>query len=210
MEGVVSTNPPSGATAGPGQASLTENRALRVALVSGGSDVTPSAPFPVLAVGSIVTPSANFTRPADTTPYTLGDLVANSTTAGSVTPLSWTAARVAAGSLYVRRVRLLKSTTSTTNALFRLHLYSASPTGIANGDNGAFSTNAAGYLGGCDIQVSRVFVDGAWGAGVPITGAEINVALTSGQTIYGLLEALAGYTPGDSEVFTATLEVQQN
>ena len=38
----------------------------------------------------IYNPSASFTRPADTTQYAVGDLVANNTTPGSVTPLSWT------------------------------------------------------------------------------------------------------------------------
>lgn len=210
MEGTVSANPPSGVAAGPAQASFTENRALRVQLVSGGSDVTPTAPFPVLAVGSIVTPSYNFTRPADTTPYSVGDLVANSTTAGSVVPMSWTAARVAAGSFYVRRVRLFKSTTTTTNAIFRIHLYSAAPSTIANGDNAAFLTAEAGYVGAFDVQLTRTFSDGVWGAGVPIVGAEVNVVLPSAQLVYGLIEARADYTPGDSEVFTTTLEVQQN
>src|SRR4051812_8128931 len=59
--------------------------------------------------GAVATPSASFTRPADVTPYASGDLVADNTTAGSVTPLSWTAARVAAGSFLVRRARLRKS-----------------------------------------------------------------------------------------------------
>lgn len=160
--------------------------------------------------GRIATPSANFTRPSDTTAYASGDLVANSTTAGSVTPLSWTAARVAAGSFMVRRVRLRKSGTSTANASFRVHLYSASPT-PANGDNGAWSTDGvANYLGSVDVTVDKAFTDGAQGIGTPGAGSEISVALASGQTIYGLVEARAGYTPASAEVFTVVLECLQN
>src|SRR6185437_974597 len=89
------------------------------------------------SIGATVNLSANFTRPADTTAYATGDLVANSTTAGSVTPLSFTAPRYATGSGQVRRARLKKSTNTTTNATFRLHLYATSPT-PTNGDNGAW------------------------------------------------------------------------
>lgn len=37
----------------------------------------------------IFTPFYTFTRPADTTQYAAGDLIANSATAASVVPLSW-------------------------------------------------------------------------------------------------------------------------
>lgn len=157
----------------------------------------------------VAAPSANFTRPSDTTAYASGDLVANSTTAGSVSPLSWTAARVSAGTFFINRARLKKSTTSITSAQFRLHLYTSSPT-CANGDNGAWSTTHSGYLGSLDITCDKAFTDAAGGEGIPATGSQIEVALTSGQTIYGLLEARAAYTPGNAEVFTVILELIQN
>lgn len=165
--------------------------------------------------GHIATPASNtITRPADTTAYASGDLVANSTTAGSVTPFSWTtAARVAAGSFMVRRVRLKKSTTVTTLASFRLHLYASSPT-CANGDNGAWSTTESGYLGSFDLDASgsngRAFSDAVGIIGVPVVGTEVNVSLGSGQTIYGLLEARAAYVPGSAETFIISLELLQN
>lgn len=166
----------------------------------------------------LATPSANFTRPADTTAYASGDLVANSVTAASVVPLSWTAAaRVAAGSFLVRRARLKKSTTGVTAATFRLHLYTSDPSassGIANGDNAAWSTNHSGYVGSIDLDISgatgRAFRDSAAVQGAPAVGQEINVKLASGQTIYGLLEARGAYTPGNAEIFTVDLELQQN
>jgi hypothetical protein len=78
-----------------------------------------------LSVGGFTArPSATFTRPADTNVYASGDLVANSTTAGSVAPMAFTIGRDALGKGgMVRRVRLRKSGTSITNASFRLHLY---------------------------------------------------------------------------------------
>lgn len=166
----------------------------------------------VQAGGFIVTPSANFTRPADTTAYASGDLVANSTTAASVAAMQFSVARLSGGSGMVRKVRLRKSGTTIANATFRLHLYSATPATIANGDNGAFSTSgAATYLGALDVVVDRVFTDGAAGNGVPIAGMEVSFDLGAGATtIFGLLEARGAYTPASAEVFTVTLEVFQN
>ena len=161
----------------------------------------------------VTTPSANFTRPSDTTQYASADLVANSVTAGSVVPMSWSVRR---GAGWVRRARLKKSATSVTAASFRLHLYSASPT-IANGDNGAWSTTQSGYLGSLSGDMSgangRVFSDSATVVMTPDLGSEINLALVTGATgttppvIYGLLEARGTYTPASAEVFTAELEI---
>lgn len=161
--------------------------------------------------GFTLNPSANFTRPANTTAYASGDLVANDTTAGSVVPMTFTVARVAQGSVTIRKARLSKSTTTTSNAAFRLHLYTAAPT-IANGDNSAWSTTRSGYLGAIDFSSSNAlaFSDGTAINGVPVVGTEINVKLASGTTIVGLLEARAAYGPGSGEVFTVELELFQD
>lgn len=166
--------------------------------------------------GSILTlnPSANFTRPADTTAYVVGDLVANSTTAGSVVPLSFaTAARVAAGSFVVRKVRLHKSSTSVTSASFRIWLFTATPTIATTGDNGVFTTvvsGGAGFIGTSTISSMLALADCAVGNAAADTGSDMMVDLTSGTTIYALIEARGAYTPGNAEVFTVTLELMQN
>lgn len=160
------------------------------------------------AFGTIINPSSTFTRPADTTAYASGDLVANSTTAGSVTPLSWTAARVATGNFFIRRTRLTTSNTAITNASFRIHFYTSSPT-PSNGDNGAWLTNMSGWVGAMDITLNEVFTDGAMGVGVPNTGSEIAVALPSSQTLYALIEARAAYTPTSGGTFTVVPEIYQ-
>lgn len=158
---------------------------------------------------TITNPSANFTRPGDTNAYTIGDLIANNTAAGSVTPLSWTVNQTAAQGVYIRRVILRKSTTGVTAPQFRLHLYTASPT-VTNGDNGAFSSTLSGSF--CDLDVNMYttnpYSDGNEGIGAPNTGGECGV-VPSAQTVYGLLEARGAYAPGTSEVFTAVLEVYQ-
>ena len=158
--------------------------------------------------GKIVRAAASqMTRPADVTAYASGDLVANSTTAGSVTPLSFTVARVAAGSGMIRRLRIKTSSTSITNAQFRLHLYTTSPT-VTNGDNGVWlSAGSANYIGSMDVTLDKAFSDGAAGLSAV---TEINFALASGQLVYGLLEARAAYTPTSAGTFDVALEVIQN
>lgn len=154
--------------------------------------------------------SNSFTRPSDTTAYASGDLVANSTTAGSVTAISignigWNSQ----GSAILRKVKLTKSGTSTTNAQFRVHFFKAAPETITNGDNGAFSVSGvADYIGAFAVTIDRAFTDGAAGFGVPLVGSELLIRLagSSAQKIYALIEARAAYTPSSAEVFTLYVE----
>lgn len=76
----------------------------------------------------ITSPSYAFTRPANTTPYSSGNLVANSTTAGSVVPLSWVLGQSNINYPFtIKRVIIQKSGTSVTNFNFNLHLFTAAP-----------------------------------------------------------------------------------
>lgn len=155
---------------------------------------------------------ATFTRPADTTPYTTGDLVANSTTAGSVVPLELRGFAVNnQASTIIRRVELVKSGTSTTNAAFRVHIFRRPPATITNGDNGAYSVSgAADYIDSLNITMDRAFTDGAAGIGVPLVGSEILVrftgSTTQGQSLFALIEARGDYTPASAEIFTLTVD----
>ena len=154
----------------------------------------------------IISKAPTFTRPADTTAYAAGDLVANSTTAASVTPMRFNLPLYAT----IRRARLVKSATSTTNASMRLHLYNELPT-PANGDNGAWSTDVAGYLGFIDLTYDDAFTDDAVAFGIPIHTTEeaITFGITARKSvdgcIYGLIEALAAYTPASAETFQVML-----
>ena len=152
-----------------------------------------------IVAGSIVT------RPADTTAYASGDLVANSTTAGSVVPITFSnCQRNAGGIARVRRVRIRKSGTGVANCTIRVHLFTTAPT-VGSGDNEAMviATGSAGYLGSADVVVGQSFTDGAAGQ----LAADI---LTTGNTIYGLLEARGAYTPASAELFAVSLELDQD
>jgi hypothetical protein len=154
----------------------------------------------------MISAAPQFARPADTTAYASGDLVANSTTAGSVTPLEFRVGRDVRRGVTVLRARIKKSGTSVASAAFRLHLYRRSPT-VTNGDNGAWLTDkAADYLGAIDVTDMKAFSDGAMGIGQPEVGSTISALPQVNNTLYGLLEARAGYTPASAETFDITLE----
>ena len=165
---------------------------------------------PVAVGGVTVVPIANFNRPADTTAYAVGDLVANTTVAAGVAPMQIQAMRVAGGGGILRRLRLRKSSAVLTNAQFRVHLFAALPTGFANGDNGAFScAGAADYIGRADITIDQAFTDGACGS-TDFLFTDLNIRLPAGQLVYAVIEARAAYTPASSETFALRAEMLQD
>lgn len=186
----------------------------RVILTSSGTDVSSTDSLPVK--GKISNPSATLTLPNSTTTYAVGDLVANSATAGSVTALSWDceSSSFLISGLVVKANR----TAATTVGNFRLHLYSAAPTVDTTGDDGVYGDNvnigSARYLGALDFNLDRKHKDGHGGVGVPLSRAYIPVKLASGSTIYGLVEARANYArtqvSSASETLTILLDVMPN
>lgn len=154
----------------------------------------------------IITTSANFTRPADTTAYTIGDLVANSVTAGSVVPMTF---YVGYGTGFkLSRVKVKFNSAVVTNAKFKLHIYNASPT-CTNGDNGAWLTTESGYQGSIDVDATALtFSDNTSAYGIYInTALRETPILDTGVNgiLYGLLTATAAYTPTSAEIFTVSL-----
>jgi hypothetical protein len=169
----------------------------------------------VQTADGLQTVSANFTRPADTTAYAAGDLVANSTTTGSVVPLAFTSAVREEGCRFrIERIRLRKSGAVLTNASFRVYLFRASPT-VSVGDNGALNASSVlaiddvqHLVGWADITLDRSATLGATGRGVPSTGSGMTTepghrdhALRPDRSDGGLHADLG-------EVFTVTLEGQ--
>jgi len=158
----------------------------------------------------ITNPSASFVRPANTTAYaTIGLLVANSTTAGSVVPMSFNLGNsFAVGQFRLTRARVFKTGTAVTGADFRLMLYENLPV-PANGDGAAWSTdNAAHWLGNIDITSMLAFTDGAAGTGSCVAGSEMMIRMYQGKIIYGLLTKLTAtnWTPASGETITVVLE----
>ncbi|MDQ4061175.1 MAG: hypothetical protein M3145_08750 [Pseudomonadota bacterium] len=160
----------------------------------------------LVVAGASTVASGSFTRPADTLAYASGDLVANSTVAGSVVPVPLAVALVTGGKGRIRRVRIRKSGTSVANASFRVHLWSVAPA-VTGGDNAAFAANgAANYLGAVDVTVTQALNDGAFGAAATDIGF---IAAGGSLNLYALVEARAAYTPVSAESFTVAIEATQ-
>jgi hypothetical protein len=160
--------------------------------------------------GNTVFAAANFTTPSGTTAYSSSQLIANSASAGSVTPLSFSACRVNGGTGMVRRVRIKTTDTGFAGQSVTLYLYRDSPT-ATNGDHATWLTTESNYLGAVAVTLDKHFSDYEKGIGVPVSGSEINFNCASGSSnIYGLVVAAGAITPQGAKVITATLEVLAN
>lgn len=185
------------------------------AVVLSVQGVAGATPQSVGGVTVVQAASSTITRPADTTAYASGDLVANSVTAGSVANLQFTTlARVSGGSGVIIGAQIQKSGPIVTNAAFRLHLFNTAPTYTSAGDNSAIATvvvaSAKGYLGYIDITAMVGFSDVAWGSGAPDNSRGGIPYVATAQIIYGLLEARGAYTPISAEVFTISVDALQD
>lgn len=148
----------------------------------------------------------SITRPADTNIYAIGDLIANNTTAGSVTPMAITAP--GDGACVLNRVRLKVNDTAWKAGVIRVHLFRTLPT-VTVGDNGALNASEtyafteSDYLGYVDVTLSVQTSDGfakgfaAWQV----------VFDSDGYAIYALLEARTAVTPGSAKIFTLVPEI---
>lgn len=163
-----------------------------------------------LGFSAVSKPSAIFGRPANTTAYSVGQLMANDTLAIAVTPMSWAVSRIPGLGGMVRRAKIRGSSNNTSNFVAKLHLFHSIPTIVTTGDGGAFASvvsGAASWIGSIDVTVSQGLSDGAVGTGISSDGGEINF---TSDVIYGLIEMRAAYTPTSGETIAVTLEVLQN
>jgi len=155
---------------------------------------------------------SRITRPNDTTPYAVGDLLANSTTAGSVTPFTFTHDGVVQP-VQVSRFIMKSSQDLVTNKNFQLYLFSRSPT-VTNGDNGAFAVTAANgvdNLGG--VYGSSAAVNTGAGAinylyPLDAAGTFANgwIPQVFALPFFGLIKVNAAYTPTALETFELSAE----
>jgi hypothetical protein len=171
--------------------------------------VSPSSPLPVNisdSSGSSVTvdgrayrAAVTITRPSNTTAYTAGDVIGD--TGGSAVI---TLPNIGASGGYVlfQSVRLLIGSTSVPSGMgaFRLHLYTATPTAIA--DNAAFdlvSGEVANYAGYIDLPApqdlgSTLFTQ------TDYCGTAVKLASAS-TSLFAELETRGGYTPASGTAY---------
>ncbi|MFY9350392.1 MAG: hypothetical protein WBL20_00625 [Sphingobium sp.] len=158
----------------------------------------------------VLAAAAAMARPANTTQYAVGDLVANNATAGSVAPIEFDkAARFPGAEGKITGVRLSKSNVSLTAAAFRVHLFTAAPS-VGGGDNAAFApTNgiAKGYIGSVDVTLDKALGDGAFGRASAALLFDLD---KPNAKLYALIEARDTYTPASAETFLVTLELERS
>lgn len=158
--------------------------------------------------------SAGFSRPANTTGYTAGDVVNNSTSAPE--PLTFTgAARVAGGSGVITDVLVIDSGNQTTKPSLELWLFTAAPS--MDNDNSPFTPSDEELLNlVAIIPIAATYVGDASAASAGncvLQAKGINQAFvcTGAVTaLYGVLVVRAAYTPLSGEVFTVILGVLQD
>ena len=160
---------------------------------------------------------ATLTRPDNTTAYATGDGITNSTT----TPLAIefpNCTRWFGTSALLLGGIMAKSTTTTSQASFVLHLWNDTPPEIPN-DNAAYAptarANFASYLGALTVDKSSggttTFADGiSKPFTMPSSGSIPFTVSNTSRSLYGILQANANYTPGALEQFRIKLYIQQN
>lgn len=148
------------------------------------------------------------TRPADTTAYASGDLVANSTVAASVTPFKFTGVSRSVGyKSRIERIGLFTSQALLANGTFRVHLFGKAPT-VTNGDNGALdvASNLDAYLGWFELVLGIIGTgQGAYGYSSRVASnaqADAFHDISTSQDMWALLEARAAYAPLSAQTFT--------
>jgi len=148
--------------------------------------------------------STTLTRGNYTDAYTALDVVSNSTTVP--TCLTFTNVGTDNDVLCVLGARMLVAVNAVPSGCtgFRLHLYNASPTAIA--DNAAYNLPAGDtgkYQGYIDFPAPIDLGDNIWAQ-----GDSVNITIKlSGTSLYGILQTIGAYTPSASVVKTISLVV---
>lgn len=149
-------------------------------------------------------PTSTLTRPANTTAYSSGQLVASSTTAGSIVVPSFT---LAGGRGFIPRLRLATNvTTGWSGAALTVTLWRTAPT-YTNGDGGSYAvaTGGAARLGAFACTLTQ-YGDGASGECSVSTGNFATIALPSGTSVYWDIQTGGSLTPISGQTFTLTAE----
>ena len=157
-----------------------------------------------LVTGGSYRTVTTITRPSNAPAYTAGDVVGD--TGGSAI-ISLTSAGPTAGYVIVQSVSLVFSDSAIPSGMggFRLHLYSASPTAIA--DNAVFdlvSGERATYMGFVDLPTPADFGSSLY-TQTDYPGRLIQLAAAS-TTLFVELETRGAYTP----VSASTVSVRMN
>lgn len=165
------------------------------------------------SVGSLsVISSGSFARPADTSAYVIGDIVAQDTVAGGCSAVAFSASRLNGTAGRLKRCRVKVNNVAWLTKQVYVHVFKTAPI-FTNGDNAAFvvGVSESEYLGAFDVTLDQSFSNPTVkGIGLPKTGTEIMFDTAANTTnLYFVLEIRSVVTPG-TDVFTVVFEVSQD
>lgn len=177
---------------------------IKVSTVDGDSLSVSDNGTSLTVDGRAFRTTTTITRPSNTTAYTAGDVVGD--TGGSAI-ISLTAAGPTAGFVIIQSISLVFSDSVVPAGMgaFRVHMYSASPTAIA--DNAAFdllSGDRATYMGFIDMPAPQDFGSSLY-TQVDYPGRLVKLAAAS-TTLFVEIETRGAYTP----VSASTVSIRMN
>lgn len=159
------------------------------------------------------TVEASYTRPADTTAYAAGDVVANSTSAATILSFTGFARAPGLGGV-VQNAVLIDSVAAATKPWLELYLFDTAPT--MQNDNAAWAPSDA-ELEKClgvivfDGTATNAFKTTSNGGLVASGAVSLSMQCASGSsTLYGILVARNAYVPASGEKFVVRLSVIQD
>jgi len=150
-----------------------------------------------------------FTRPANTTAYAVGDAISNSTSAPTVMTFTGVT-RADGGGGMLKKVRIVKGASGVTNASFRLFLFVGSSPPSAIDDNAAFTllySNRGKRFGSVDLVMLSEGTGSDSAEDVVLPDIPFIVD-TSNSNIYGILTAQGAWTPTSAEKFFIEITVE--
>lgn len=178
--------------------------ALGQAAMSASSPVTMASDQTPVPVGSsIAQPTASFTRPADTTAYTIGDVVCNSTSAPVVLTFA-NMARVNGGAGVIAAFQMVLGSNPSTKPTYDLMLFDTAPT--IDNDNAQFTPTDAEMLKFVGrIQLSVPTVGDTSGTGtncVYVSNDPLTYKCDAASTsLFGVLVARNAVTPASADTY---------
>jgi hypothetical protein len=165
---------------------------------------------PALARRATANVEQSYTRPADTTTYAAGDVVANSTSAAVVLGFANVARGAGLGGT-IQSARIIFSTAPATKLDSELWLFDTSPT--MQNDNAAFAPSIGnlGALIGVIALPAANFKAGSGNGVIDVQNLALSFQCSSASTsLFGVLVARNAYVPASAEVLKVRLTIAQD
>jgi hypothetical protein len=156
---------------------------------------------------------STLTRPANTTPYSVGDSISDNATAGSVTAIVATVSDTNDDPVIITEIKIDSTDTGLAGKRIRAYLFNSDPTalsGVGAGDNVGYANKKAGYVGSFAGKLETGFSDGTVGrlvptfndsadttnlGGLPAGGFVVAKPASGAKTFWVQFQTLDAFTP---------------